>query len=118
MAEKKSMLSATLRLIIASLIMTTAIVSYSTVKHGPRSVRNSELSLRQKVDLVYVNGVRNALRTEDSFRQGALLREALEDVRQLRAAANSVRAEDEKRVAHRVRQLERMIARKTPIDSL
>lgn len=112
------MSSATLRLIIASLVMVTAIVASSTVRKGPGASRPMDLSLRQRVDLIYVNGVRNALRADDDFRQGRMLREALEDIRTLRGSHAAAFPEEEKRMDHRVRQLQKMIAKENPIESL
>lgn len=113
------MTSATLRLILATLVMITAIVASSTVRKGPGAPsRPTDISLRQRVDLIYVNGVRNALRADDDFRQGRMLREALDDIRTLRASHAAAFPEEEKRMDHRVRQLQRMIAKENPIESL
>lgn len=86
-------------------------------RHGRADAAEAGLNLRQKVEVLFQNGVRNAQRRDDVYGQVRALEKALSAIRELAAADPGAPGTD-RDVKRRIRQLKRMIAKESPSEVL
>lgn len=83
-----------------------------------RDAEKTPLSSRQKIEVVFQNGVRNAQKRNDVYGQVRALQKALEEIREIGERSPGRTAFLDKNVQKRIKQLKRMIAKETPSETL
>lgn len=112
------MVSAPLRFFLFGALLLTMMLAHSTVFSEQRRPSASEVSLRQKVELVYSNSLRNAQRSDSVYDQVHHLRRGLGEILELRQDHPAQLPLDEKKIEKRVSQLKKMILKENPIETL
>lgn len=94
------------------------VLFYSPLLSGQRDLPKPELSLRQRTEVLFQNGVRNAQRKNDIYGQVQALRKIQKEMTELRLQQPKQALKDEKLMDHRMAQLKKMIEKELPIESL
>lgn len=91
---------------------------YSPVMSGQKGRPDVSLSLQQRTEILFHNGVRNSLRQNDVYSQVQTLRKTLIQIDRLRKVSAAQTPKDDKAITRRVKQLKRMIARNSASEVL
>ena len=111
--------SATKKTVLSLLAAGVFVLLYSPLLAGQRELPKAELSLRQRTEILFQNGMRNAQMHDDVYGQMQALQKTLSKVHELRLENRTkLSARDEKDIGRRVKQLKRMISRQVANETL
>lgn len=94
------------------------VLFYSPLLAGQRDLPKPELSLRQRTEVLFQNGVRNAQKRNDVYGQMTALRKIQKEIIELRELNPKQAVKDEKAMDFRMAQIKKMIAKEFPSESL
>jgi hypothetical protein len=99
------------RTLFACFFIIGGAIFYSPVISGQKGRPEVSLSLRQRTEILFHNGVRNAQRQGDVYAQIQTLKKTVDSIARLRSVSAAQTPKDEKAINQRVKQLKSMIVK-------